>query len=154
MLEEFGIQDIREMGTNGPCYDPARYLPEDWEGTIVDILRVHECPLMDRMWVATETQDLTQQMRRRICSLTIDYIAGQREKFPALSCKIDYAVRWYTNQLPRHEFLTLNFVYGLFDAVNDLILWGIEVDESCLARKIIEVIEEEVAHDGISAVRV
>ncbi len=24
----------------GPCYDPSRYLPEDWEGTALDILRV------------------------------------------------------------------------------------------------------------------
>lgn len=45
------IQDIRELR---PCYDPACYLPEGWEGTIADILRVTACPPADRLWVAAQ----------------------------------------------------------------------------------------------------
>ncbi len=42
------IDDIRKLR---PCYDPARYLPEDWTGTALDILKVTECPPQDRLWV-------------------------------------------------------------------------------------------------------
>ena len=42
------IEDIRALN---PCYDPARFLPEDWTGTALDILRVESCPPEDRLWV-------------------------------------------------------------------------------------------------------
>ena len=44
------IDDIRKFS---PCYDPTDYLPEDWEGDALDILRVEECPAIDRLWVVT-----------------------------------------------------------------------------------------------------
>ena len=40
--------DIRN---ESPCYDPAKYLPEDWSGTALDILRVEDCLAVDRLWV-------------------------------------------------------------------------------------------------------
>jgi len=42
------IQDIRDIA---PCYDPGKYLPEDWEGSVVDILNIAGCPANDRLWV-------------------------------------------------------------------------------------------------------
>jgi len=42
------IQQIRELS---PCYDPAKYLPENWEGTVIDILNIESCPIKDRFWV-------------------------------------------------------------------------------------------------------
>jgi hypothetical protein len=47
-LKTFTIDDIRQLE---PCYDPAKYLPEDWMGTALDILRVTDCPPEDRLWV-------------------------------------------------------------------------------------------------------
>ena len=35
-LKQITIDDIRSFE---PCYDPARYLPEDWTGTALDIDR-------------------------------------------------------------------------------------------------------------------
>jgi len=35
-----------------PCYCPTRYLSDDWEGTLVDILKMEEIPELDRIWVA------------------------------------------------------------------------------------------------------
>jgi len=35
-----------------PCYCPTRYLSDDWEGTLVDILKIEEIPELDRIWVA------------------------------------------------------------------------------------------------------
>jgi len=48
MLKKITIKDIRSYG---PCYDPKKYLPEDWRGTAIDILRVSDCPATDRLWV-------------------------------------------------------------------------------------------------------
>lgn len=47
-METKTIDDIRALS---PCYDPTRYLPEDWTGTALDILRVEECPAEDRLYV-------------------------------------------------------------------------------------------------------
>jgi hypothetical protein len=44
----FTVQDIRNWS---PCYDPARHLPEDWSGTIADILRHATIPAHDKLWV-------------------------------------------------------------------------------------------------------
>jgi hypothetical protein len=48
MMNTFTIDDIRRWN---PCYDPARYLPEGWQGTVADILAVEACPAVDRLWV-------------------------------------------------------------------------------------------------------
>ena len=50
-MQTYTIADIRKLG---PCYDPTRYLPEDWRGTAVDVLRVDACPAQDRFWVALQ----------------------------------------------------------------------------------------------------
>jgi hypothetical protein len=42
------IADIRALK---PCYDPAKYLPESWQGTARDILSIADCPAEDRLWV-------------------------------------------------------------------------------------------------------
>jgi len=42
------INDIRKLG---PCYDPARYAPEDWTGTALDVLKAEQIPAVDRLWV-------------------------------------------------------------------------------------------------------
>jgi hypothetical protein len=48
------LEDIRKLN---PCYDPNRYLPEDWQGTVADILRLEACPEKDRIWVAVRLID-------------------------------------------------------------------------------------------------
>lgn len=51
MLTTFSIDDIRNFRPR-PCYDPSRYLAEDWTGTALDVLDVKDCPAADRIWVA------------------------------------------------------------------------------------------------------
>jgi len=51
MLPKFSIDDIRNFRPR-PCYDPSRYLAEDWTGTALDVLDVKDCPAADRIWVA------------------------------------------------------------------------------------------------------
>jgi hypothetical protein len=47
-MKQITFQEIRELN---PCYDPAKFLSEDWTGTVIDILNVKECPAEDRLWV-------------------------------------------------------------------------------------------------------
>ena len=49
-MKTYTIDDIRNLDPE-PCYDPTRYLEESWTGTLVDILRVTDCPAEDRIWV-------------------------------------------------------------------------------------------------------
>ena len=42
------LADIRKLA---PCYDPARYAPEDWRGTALDVLKAAQIPAQDRIWV-------------------------------------------------------------------------------------------------------
>ena len=46
------IDDIRKLK---PCYDPGLYLPEDWTGTALDILKFDAAPAEDRLWVVLHT---------------------------------------------------------------------------------------------------
>lgn len=50
-LQVITVKDIRALG---PCYDPDRYLDEDWQGTVLDVLAFSACPAWDRLWVALE----------------------------------------------------------------------------------------------------
>ena len=51
-MKQITINDIRKLDPE-PCYDPTKYLPEGWSGTLIDILNVTDCPLEDRLWVVT-----------------------------------------------------------------------------------------------------
>lgn len=49
-LETIDLSRIRALRPR-PCYDPTRYLEENWTGTVLDILDVSPCPPEDRIWV-------------------------------------------------------------------------------------------------------
>lgn len=60
-MKTFTIDDIRQLG---PCYDPSRYLPEDWTGTALDILAVEDCPAEDRLWVVLHDEWIPSRTMR------------------------------------------------------------------------------------------
>jgi hypothetical protein len=47
-MKKITLQEIRDLR---PCYDPAKFLPENWTGTVLDVLNVKECQATDRLWV-------------------------------------------------------------------------------------------------------
>ena len=53
-MKQLTIKDIRDLE---PCYDPAKYIPENWQGTLVDILKIDEWRPQDRLWVVTKLLD-------------------------------------------------------------------------------------------------
>ena len=52
-MKQITLQEIRDLK---PCYDPAKFLPEDWTGTVIDILNLNDCPAKDRLWVVLREQ--------------------------------------------------------------------------------------------------
>ena len=40
-----------------PCYCPTKYIPKDWSGSLVDILKMEEVSKLDRLWVARHAMD-------------------------------------------------------------------------------------------------
>ncbi len=61
MLPVFTIDDIRRLR---PCYDPSRYLAEDWTGTALDVLDVTDCPAADRLWVVLREECVSSRTLR------------------------------------------------------------------------------------------
>lgn len=47
-----------------PCYDPSRYLPEDWTGTVIDILNHKEIPHFDKLWVVLRDDLVSERLMR------------------------------------------------------------------------------------------
>jgi hypothetical protein len=43
------LNDIRKWG---PCYDPSKFAPNNWSGTLLDILKEEKIPVEDRIWCA------------------------------------------------------------------------------------------------------
>ncbi len=55
-MKTFTIADIRSWG---PCYDPSRHLPEDWSGTVLDMLRHPTIPDVDKIWLVRRYTAMT-----------------------------------------------------------------------------------------------
>ncbi len=70
-MKKMTIENIREYN---PCYDPGRFLPEDWQGTALDILQVTSCPPKDRLWVVTHPgwiDDIVLRQWTQWCALQV-----------------------------------------------------------------------------------
>lgn len=48
---EMPVRTLDDIRRQKPCYSPTKYLPERWQGTALDVLRVNDCPAADRLWV-------------------------------------------------------------------------------------------------------
>lgn len=60
-MKQITYSDIKALS---PCYDPTRYIPEDWTGTVIDILNVEDCPAHDRLWVVLREQFIDKKTLR------------------------------------------------------------------------------------------
>jgi len=60
-MKKFTIEDIRSWN---PCYDPSKFLDEEWSGTVLDILKKSEIPASDRIWVVCRRELLSDKLLR------------------------------------------------------------------------------------------
>ena len=87
----FTITDIRLWE---PCYDPARYLPEEWEGTVADILRKNEIPAHDRLWVVCRKGLISDKILRLFavwCARQVEHLMTDKRSIRALDVAEAYA---------------------------------------------------------------
>jgi hypothetical protein len=56
--------DIKYLRSIDPCYDPSRYLKEDFRGTVLTILNNSEIPAVDRLWVVLRTDLVSEKLIR------------------------------------------------------------------------------------------
>lgn len=65
-MKVFTVSDVRRLK---PCYDPVSgvdvegnvvhpggFVPEDWSGTALDVLKIDTCPAEDRLWLVLRDQ--------------------------------------------------------------------------------------------------
>lgn len=60
-MKQINIDDIRSYE---PCYDPNRYLPEYFKGTVLDLLDNKQIPFQDRLWVILRPELLSEKLTR------------------------------------------------------------------------------------------
>lgn len=83
-MKKITIPMIRSWG---PCYDPNRYLPENFKGTVLDILDNKEIPFEDRLWVILRN-DLVSEKFMRIfavwCARQVQHLMKDQRSLDAL----------------------------------------------------------------------
>ena len=73
-MKTFTIADIRSWD---PCYDPNKHLPEDWTGTVLDILNHETVSPQDKLWVVCR-EDLIDAKTLRLfavwCARQVEHL--------------------------------------------------------------------------------
>jgi len=57
--------DLAKLRSLGLCYDPSKYLPKSWNGTVVDILEHADIPSQDKLWAVCHEDFLSARLLRR-----------------------------------------------------------------------------------------
>lgn len=79
------IEDIRDWQ---PCYDPNKYLAEDWSGTLLDILDDKRIPFEDRLWVIMRTSLVSEKLMRLFavwCARQVQHLMADKRSLDALN---------------------------------------------------------------------
>ena len=87
-MKQFTIKDIRKFG---PCYDPIKYIPEDFKGTAIDILNIKQCPAEDRLWVVLREEFLSDRELRLFavwCARQALAIPGNENAICSETCNV------------------------------------------------------------------
>jgi hypothetical protein len=102
-MKKITYQQIKDFH---PCYDPIKFIPENWEGTALDILNISECPINDRLWAVLRNEFFSDKELRLFavwCARTALSIPGNENKICSDAC--DVAER-YANGNATYEELS------------------------------------------------
>ena len=83
-MKKFTIEDIRKFG---PCYDPEKYLTEDWSGSILNILDKKDVLFEDRLWVVLRTDFVSEKFMRLFsvwCARQVQHLMNDDSSIKAL----------------------------------------------------------------------
>jgi hypothetical protein len=83
-MKTFTIADIRSWK---PCYDPNMHLPEDWNGTVLEILNYKTISPKDKLWVVCR-EDLIDAKTLRLfavwCARQVEHLMRDNKSKQAL----------------------------------------------------------------------
>ena len=85
-----------------PCYDPIKYIPEDWSGTAIDILNLKDALVSDRLWVVLRTELVSEKCMRLFavwCARQVQHLINDHRSINSL----DIAERFANNEATRYE---------------------------------------------------
>ena len=125
-MKTFSLGDIRKLN---PCYDPTRYLEESWTGTLVDILRVTDCPAEDRIWVvAGFLDDRTNRLFAVWCARNALSLIDNPDPRSIAAC--DIAERYANGVATNYELAAARYAAG--DAQIQHLIEMIEASDAAL----------------------
>ncbi len=113
-MKTYTLDDIRALK---PCYDPTRYAPEDWSGTLVDILRAEQIPADDRIWVVVNLlDDRTNRLFAVWCARNV--LAQVHNPDPHSVSVCDVAERFANGEATQEELRAARYAarYAAWDA--------------------------------------
>jgi hypothetical protein len=88
------VISIETLRSYSPCYDPSKYFPEDWKGTVLDIIVDERIPWEDRLW-ATMRSDLVSEKLMRLfavwCARQVQRLMKEERSLKALDVAEDFA---------------------------------------------------------------
>lgn len=101
-MKRFGMKKIRSWA---PCYDPGKHLPEDWQGTAIDILNHPTIPFEDQLWCVLR-KDLVSERTMRIYAVWCARQAApyvKKEERPKFHSILDVAHRFAMGEATEEE---------------------------------------------------
>jgi len=101
-LKTYNIEDIRKLK---PCYDPSEKLPENWTGTVVDILKLNDVKVEDKIWVATKfLNDKQNRLFAVYCVREALKLINNPDKRSIEACNV--AERFVNGEVTKEELAT------------------------------------------------
>jgi len=91
-MKTFTLADVRSWK---PCYDPSKYLPEGWSGTVVDVLKHDLVPPQDKLWVVLRQEILDAKILRLFavwCARQVERLMTDERSKQALVVAEQYAL--------------------------------------------------------------
>jgi len=97
-MKTITITDIRSWK---PCYDLSKHLPEDWQGTVLDILKMDTIPAQDRFWVVLREELIDAKTLRLFavwCARQVQHLITDPRSIAAIDTAEKYANGQATNE--------------------------------------------------------
>ena len=96
---------MQQLRSYNPCYDPIKYLPENWSGTAIDILQHKTIPYKDKLWAVLRSDILSDKILRLFaisCARSCLHLA-RKEDQEVLNNTIEVAFRFAYGQATQEE---------------------------------------------------
>jgi hypothetical protein len=91
-LKTFTMADIRNWK---PCYDLSRYLPENWSGTVIDLLKIDAIPAQVRLSIVCREELIDAKILRLFavwCARQVQHLMTDERSLKSLEIAEAYAL--------------------------------------------------------------